>query len=197
MVNRRRVLALLGLGSAGAAGYVVTENDMLSAVQRGSSEQESVTPDDTTPSGPSNKPSGQVGIYSGISGEQVSVSGPQTPFRFDYSPVESTVEGSNILSRITARPVPSGDGDRLVLKPTESITTEELAELLRDLWLSDDEIRVTTTLGDERITFSGGTTGSMAAFVGVRGEETLVTRAIGEDRVSEITKSWNLEGADR
>lgn len=192
MVSRRKVLALLGLGGAGVVGYTVSENDLLENVTLDEVAHGPSEPDTTAQGERSSEATGQTGIYGGINKEMVSLPTSPKQFNFDYKPVDEPVDGSSVLSEITAEPTSNRDGDRLRLKPAEQVTAEECANILRDIWLPNSKAEVTTALDNNRVVFSGGVSGSVAVFVGVQDDMVLVARATQQNRAKALVENWSL-----
>jgi len=167
-VNRRRLLAVLGLGAAGGAGAleytgtVDVDSRLEAAVTDLSEGDVPGLSDDETP-GPTYE-STTAALVDELPTEPVPA--PST-FTFVSESVTFDELESDYFARVVADPSDSPPGDTLVVTPAEGREAAALAALLRDAWGVGSETTVETTVGDRTVELAGGRQGDTVALTGV------------------------------
>lgn len=197
-MNRRRLLAVLGIGGAGAVGTVeytgVVDVDgrleaVLSDALNGESPEAEADnePDDQT------FESTTAALVDALPDATVPL--PPT-FEFDYEPTTFDDIRSAYFTRVSADPSESPPGDVLTFTPAAETTAEELATVLRDLWGVGESASYDVTTAGETVKIIGGQHSDMVALVGVVRRESessrvLAVRARSMERAEAIADSFS------
>ncbi|MEZ3145568.1 hypothetical protein [Halobaculum sp. MBLA0143] len=164
-MNRRRLLAVLGIGAAGGAGALeytgavdvdgrleAAATDLADGSLPVVNDDSSATYESTT-----------AALIDEI--PAATVPAPQT-FEFAYEPTTFEEIDSDYFGRVVAEPSESPSGDTLVITPAADQAAGELAELLRDVWGVGSETTTETTVEGQTIELAGGRRGDSVALVG-------------------------------
>lgn len=146
--NRRRFLAVLGLG--GAAWFAASSGlagDVLPSSNDSSTDAESFD--------------ASARARNELGGRRER----RPDFEFDYDPVEARFDESELFDRAQARPADDGTGDVLQFTPGER-SADELADLLKTIWNVDASTTASTTVDGATVELTGGVAFGTTSLVG-------------------------------
>ena len=118
---------------------------------------------------------------------------PQEESNFNYNEVEEDIEGSDLVSHLTARPSERADGDQIALTPNEPSATE-LAEEFRVILGVGSDTEEEVSIEGQDVLFVGGTHVDLAMMSGVYNldDEELVLMARGSsiEAATSVAANW-------
>jgi hypothetical protein len=176
-MNRRRLLAVLGLGSVGGLG-VLDQTGVVDVDDR-------IT-DALDAGGTAGDGDGYVSqtaeLVDAIDEDRTRMPAPFAEFSFASEHEEFTTPESRYFDAVAVTPADGTPGDTLRVTPAAENSAPEIATLLRDVWTVGTDHAYAIQVGETSVAFEGGTQGEVAALVGTHqaGDEesvVLVARA--------------------